>query len=75
MPEQLIATRFPGQLFPVRSVVAFFDRHRGTVFGTVTELRLHEAIVAGGETVGVDSRGDARAAPRGRGWRTAAVRR
>ena len=49
MPEQLIGSRFPGQQFPVGSVVTFLDRHRRTVFGTVTELRLHEAIVAGGE--------------------------
>ena len=49
MPEQLIDTRFPGQQFPVGSVVTFLDRHRRAVFGTVTELRRHEAIVAGGE--------------------------
>ena len=28
----------------------FLDRHRRTAFGTVTELRRHEAIAAGGET-------------------------
>ena len=50
MPEQLIDTRFPGQEFSVGTVVTFLDRHRRTVFGTVTELRRHEAIVAGGET-------------------------
>ena len=50
MPEQLIDFRFPGQQFPVGSVVTFLDRRRRTVFGTVTELRRHEAIVAGGET-------------------------
>ena len=50
MFEQPIDTRFPGQQFPVGSVVTFLDRHRRTVFGTVTELRRHEAIVAGGET-------------------------
>ncbi len=50
MPEQLIGSRFAGQQFPVGSVVTFFDRHRRTVFGTVTELRRVEAIVAGGET-------------------------
>ena len=50
MPEQLIDTRFPGQHFPVGSVVTFIDRNRRTVFGTVTELRRHEAIVAAGET-------------------------
>ena len=49
MPEQLIDTRFPGQQFPVGSVVTFLDRHRRAVFGTVAELRRHEAIVAGGE--------------------------
>ena len=31
------------------SVVTFLDRHRRAVFGTVTELRRHEAIVAAGE--------------------------
>ena len=50
MSEQLIDTHFPGQHFPVGSVVTFLDRHRRTVFGTVTELRRHEAIVAAGET-------------------------
>ena len=50
MPEQPIDTRFPGQRFPVGSVVTFLDRNRRTVSGTVTELRRHEAIVAGGET-------------------------
>ncbi len=50
MAEQPIDTHFPGQHFPVGSVVAFLDRHRRTVYGTVTELRRHEAIVAGGET-------------------------
>lgn len=40
----------PEQQLPVRSVVTFLDRDRRTVFGTVTELRHHEAIVAGGET-------------------------
>ena len=50
MPEQLIDTRFPGQQFPVRSVVTLLDRHRRTVFPAVTELRRHEAIVGGGET-------------------------
>ena len=49
MSERLIDTHFPGQQFPVGSVVTFLDRHRRTVFGTVTELRRHEAIVAGGE--------------------------
>ena len=49
MSEQLIDTHFPGQQFPVGSVVTFLDRHRRTVFGTVTELRRHEAIVAAGE--------------------------
>ena len=49
MSEQLIDTHFPGQQFPVGSVVTFFDRHRRTVLGTVTELRRHEAIVAAGE--------------------------
>ena len=49
MPERLIDTHFPGQQFPVGSVVTFLDRHRRAVFGTVTELRRHEAIVAGGE--------------------------
>ena len=50
MFEQPINTRFPGQQFPVGSVVTFLDRHRRTVFPAVTELRRHEAIVAGGET-------------------------
>ena len=50
MPEQLIDTRFPGQQFPVGSVVTFLDRDRRAVLGTVAELRRHEAIVAGGET-------------------------
>ena len=50
MSEQLIDTRFPGQQFPVGSIVTFLARHRRTVFGTVTELRRLEAIVAGGET-------------------------
>ena len=50
MPEQPIDTGFPGQRFPVGSVVTFLDRNRRTVSGTVTELRRHEAIVAGGET-------------------------
>ena len=45
-----IDTHFPGQQFPVGSVVTFLDRHRRTVFATVTELRRLEAIVAGGET-------------------------
>ena len=49
MSEQLIDTHFPGHQFPVGSVVTFLDRHRRTVFGTVTELRRHEAIVAAGE--------------------------
>ena len=49
MSEQLIDTHFPGQQFPVGSVVTFLDRHRRTVLGTVTELRRHEAIVAAGE--------------------------
>ena len=50
MPEQLIDTRFPGQQFPVGSVVTLLDRHRRTVFPAVTELRRHEAIVGGGQT-------------------------
>ena len=50
MPEQPIDIRFPGQRFPVGSLVTFLDRNRRTVFGTVTELRHQEAIVAGGET-------------------------
>ena len=50
MFEQPIDTRFPGQQFPVGRVVTFLDRHRRTVFGTVTELRRHEAIGADGET-------------------------
>ena len=50
MPEQPIDTRFPGQRFPVGSVVTFLDRNRRAVSGTVTEMRRHEAIVAGGET-------------------------
>ena len=49
MSEQLIDTHFPGQQFPVGSVVTFLDRHRRAVLGTVTELRRHEAIVAAGE--------------------------
>ena len=49
MPDQPIDTRFPGQRLPVGSVVTFLDRNRRTVFGTVTELRGHEAIVAAGE--------------------------
>ena len=49
MPQQLIDTRFPGQQFPLGSVVTFLDRDRRTIFGTVTELRRLEAIVAGGE--------------------------
>ena len=32
------------------SVATLLDRNRRTVLGTVTELRRHEAIVAGGET-------------------------
>ena len=39
MFEQPIDSRFPGQQFPVGSVATFLDRHRRTVFGTVTELR------------------------------------
>ena len=50
MPEQPIGTRFPGQRFPVGSVVTFLHRNRRAVSGTVTELRRHEAIVAAGET-------------------------
>ena len=50
MPKQLIDTRFPGQRFPVASVLTFLDRDRRIVFGTVTELRRLEAVVAGGET-------------------------
>ena len=50
MPEQLIDSRFPGQQIPVGSVVTFIDRRPRIVFGTVTELRRLEAIVAGGET-------------------------
>ena len=50
MAAQLIATRFPGQLVPLRSVVTLFDRRRRTLFGTVTELRLPAAIVAASET-------------------------
>ena len=50
MPEPMIDTYFPGQAFPVGSLVTFLDRNRRTVSGTVTELRRHEAIVAGGET-------------------------
>ena len=49
IPEQPIDTRFPGQQFPVGSVVTFLDRDRRTVFPAGTELRRHEAIVAGGE--------------------------
>ena len=49
MPEQLIGSRFPGQQFPVGSVVTFLDRRRRTVFPAVTELRRDEAIVAAGE--------------------------
>ena len=49
MPQQLIDTRFPGQQFPLGSVVTFLDRDRRTIFGTVTELRRLEGIVAGGE--------------------------
>ena len=51
MSEQPIDTHFAGQRFPVGSVVTFLDRHRHTVFGTVTELRRREAIVAAGEAV------------------------
>ena len=40
----------PRQQFPAGGVVTFRGRHRRTVFGTVTELRRHEAIVAGRET-------------------------
>ena len=50
IPEQPIDTRFPGQQFPVGSVVTLLDRDRRTVFPAGTELRLHEAIVASGET-------------------------
>ena len=50
MPERPIDTRFPGQRFPVGSVVTFLDRDRRAVLGTVAELRRHEAIVASGET-------------------------
>lgn len=50
MPAPLIDTHFPGQHFPVGSAVTFLDHNRHTVSGTVTELRRHEAIVAGGET-------------------------
>ena len=32
MPEQLIDALFPGQQFPVGTVVTFLDRHRRTVF-------------------------------------------
>ena len=32
IPEQPIDTRFPGQQFPVGSVVTFLDRDRRTVF-------------------------------------------
>ena len=49
MFEQPIDTRFPGQQFPVSSVVTFLDRRRRTVFPAVTELRRHEAVVAGGD--------------------------
>ena len=49
-PEQPIDTRFPGQHFPLGSVVTSPDRHRRTVVATVTELRRHEAVVARGET-------------------------
>ena len=38
-PEQLIDTSFPGQQFPVGSVVKFLDRHQRTAFPAVTELR------------------------------------
>ncbi len=50
IPEQPIDTRFPGQQFPVGSVVTLLDRDRRTVFPASAELRRHEAIVAGGET-------------------------
>ena len=50
MPEQPIDTGFTGQRFPVGSVVTFLDRNQRAVSGTVTELRRHETIVAGGET-------------------------
>ena len=49
MPEQPIVTRFPGQRFPVGSVVTFLDRNQRAVSGTVTELRRHKTIVASGE--------------------------
>ena len=41
MREQLVDTGFPAQLFPVGSVAT-----GRTVFGTVTELRLHAASVS-----------------------------
>ena len=49
MPERPIDSHFPGQRFPVGSVVTFLDRDRRTVSGTVTQLRRREAIVAAGE--------------------------
>ncbi|MCY3818187.1 MAG: hypothetical protein OXH52_02315 [Gammaproteobacteria bacterium] len=49
MPEQLVDTGFPGQLFPVGSVATFLDHERRALFGTVTDLRHHEAILASGE--------------------------
>ena len=68
MFEPPIGTRSPGQQLPVGSVVTFLDRHRRTVFGTVTELRRHDAIVAAGETpdgaCATPDSGSSRPAPR-----------
>ena len=49
MPERPIDSGFPGQRFPLGSVVTFLNRDRRTVFRTVTELRRRVAIVAAGE--------------------------
>ena len=50
IPEQPIDTRFPRATVPVGSVVTLLDRDRRTVFPAVAALRLHEALVAAGET-------------------------
>ena len=69
MREQLIDARFPGQQFPVGSVVTFLDRHRRTVFGPITELgratKPSSAAASPADAVGATpGSGSSRPAPR-----------
>ena len=47
--QPAITSRFPGQRFPVGSIVAFRDRRGRTIRGKVAQLRPHDALVAAGD--------------------------